>query len=83
MTTFNAKLKLHISRCVLAALAAVAALLLSAGTAAADQTLTPYQPGGPGAPIGGVQQYPAICATAPLACGLHYSIDKGTWVPNA
>jgi hypothetical protein len=57
-------------------------MLLSAGSATADPTPTPYQPGGAGGPIGGIQPYPAICATAPLACAMHYDPDRGTWVPN-
>jgi len=70
------------TRAILATLAALAAVLISAGTAHADdQTPGPWQPA-PGSPIGGVAQYPAICATQPLACAMHYDIDKGTWVPN-
>ena len=66
---------------ILATLAALAAVLVSAGTAAADdQAPGPWQPG-PNGPIEGVQQYPAICATAPLACAMHYDINRGAWVP--
>lgn len=74
----------QVNRAILAALTAVVVMvIISAGTAAADQTPTPYQPGGPGGAIGGVRPYPAICATQPLACALHFDPDKGTWVPNA
>jgi hypothetical protein len=72
----------QVDRAILAAAAAVVAILLSAGTAVADQTPTPYQPGGPDGPIGGISPLPAICATQPLACALHFDPDKGTWVPN-
>ena len=64
-----------------AILTALAAVLISAGTAAADPTPGPWQPG-PNGPIEGVQQYPAICATQPLACAMHYDINRGAWVPN-
>ncbi len=60
-----------------AVLAALAAVVLSAGIAHADDQ-GPWQPDGPNGPTGGIQQYPSVSQTVPLACGMHFSIDKGT-----
>ena len=77
-------------RNVVLAAAAVAAMVVAAGTAGADpgtpQPPSPaYQiptPGG-GSAFPGVQPYPPICGVAPLACALHYDAGTGTWQPTS
>ena len=77
-------------RNVVLAAAAVAAMVVAAGTAGADpgtpQPPSPaYQiptPGG-GSAFPGVQTYPPICGVAPLACALHYDAGTGTWQPTS
>jgi hypothetical protein len=70
---------------IVLAVAAVAAMVVAApGTAGADPTSapTPYQVPGPSGPVlGGVQSYPPVCLTAPLACAMRYDPSRGVWVP--
>jgi hypothetical protein len=71
---------------IFAAFAVLAtAAVLSAPTAAADQTPppTPYQIPTPSGPVlGGVQTYQPTCLVAPLACEFRYHPDTGTWQPG-
>jgi hypothetical protein len=69
---------------VLAAAAVAAMVIAAAAPAGADPTdptpPTPYQiPSNAGPVLGGVQTYPPVCLTAPLACGLRYDPGAGTW----
>jgi hypothetical protein len=66
-------------------LAAAAVIGFWPGIAAADPSPAPspgYQiPGADGPTFPGTQVYPPVCLTAPLACGLRYHADTGTWQP--
>jgi len=69
------------------AAAAVAAMVVTSGTAVADPTPEPSPPGyqviTPGGPVfPGMQQYQPTCLVAPLACNLKYNPATGTWQPG-
>lgn len=62
----------------------VTATMVFAPAAHADDQAppTPWQvPTSGGVVIGGVQTYPPVCLTSPLACGFRYDIARGVWGP--
>jgi len=75
---------MNIVRNITIAAAAVAAMVVTAGTAHADPTPppSPYQiptPSGPAFP--GVQTDQPTCLVAPLACAMRYDPSRGVWLP--